>query len=273
MKKWIISAICTSILATGGLAIAKNADPIKLLVNGKITTTDVAPQLINDRVLVPVRAVAEALGANVTWEQEKNQVVIEKIGPKPLASLPTNQTILYSLKEKDGLYDPLLLEHEGQYEIFNWTNVINPTYAPRILTKDLTGDGTKELIVILTTAYGTGTKIENLHILQNMKEIEVSDPIEIAKKRLQSKITTDYVEISIDGKTLSIPKHEIPVESTNIFKSIGIGSIVTYEIQENSIIAHLPVQISPAHFLGELVLSYQFVNNKFELTTIDFVKK
>jgi len=39
-------------------------------------TLDVSPQIINDRTLVPVRAIAEATGANVEWDHEAQTVVI-----------------------------------------------------------------------------------------------------------------------------------------------------------------------------------------------------
>ena len=42
-------------------------DNIKLFVNGKEIVSDVSPEVINSRTLVPVRSVFEELGADVTW--------------------------------------------------------------------------------------------------------------------------------------------------------------------------------------------------------------
>lgn len=44
---------------------------------GKIVTLDVAPFLYNERTMVPARAIAEALGADVDWIDETSTVVIE----------------------------------------------------------------------------------------------------------------------------------------------------------------------------------------------------
>lgn len=44
--------------------------------NDELITLDVEPQLVNDRTLVPVRAVAEGFGCLVDWIDEKNTVVI-----------------------------------------------------------------------------------------------------------------------------------------------------------------------------------------------------
>ena len=47
-------------------------DDIKVLVNGKSLTMDQPPVLVNDRTLVPVRAIFEALGAKVDWNNDTN---------------------------------------------------------------------------------------------------------------------------------------------------------------------------------------------------------
>jgi len=47
-----------------------------ITVNDEVQTIDVAPQIINDRTLIPVRAAAEAFSATVSWEAENNHVKI-----------------------------------------------------------------------------------------------------------------------------------------------------------------------------------------------------
>lgn len=75
-KKWLL--IAGAVVLLSALTTAVFADkPIELVVNGRTVETDVAPQLINNRVMVPVRLVAEAFGAEVKWEEEKNSVWID----------------------------------------------------------------------------------------------------------------------------------------------------------------------------------------------------
>jgi len=50
--------------------------PIKLSVNGEEINTDILPQIINGRVMVPARWVAEALGAKVHWDEKTKTVEI-----------------------------------------------------------------------------------------------------------------------------------------------------------------------------------------------------
>lgn len=52
------------------------AQEIKINVNGNIIESDVAPVMENDRVLVPVRAIAEALKCDVSWDEEYQAVSV-----------------------------------------------------------------------------------------------------------------------------------------------------------------------------------------------------
>lgn len=53
---------------------------ISVLLNGNTIAFDVHPQIINNRTMVPVRAIFEALGASVEWNQETQTVTAIKGG-------------------------------------------------------------------------------------------------------------------------------------------------------------------------------------------------
>ncbi|MGF7047393.1 hypothetical protein J2T13_001898 [Paenibacillus sp. DS2015] len=76
-KKLVISlfAVVFLLSAVVGLAFAKGT--IKIVVNGQAVSPDVAPRMIDNRVMVPISYVSKALGANVSWDQ-KNQTVTIK---------------------------------------------------------------------------------------------------------------------------------------------------------------------------------------------------
>ncbi|MGI6129768.1 MAG: stalk domain-containing protein [bacterium] len=69
----ILALVLFAVLTTQVLA----AQPIKLLVNGTAVDTDVSPQVNNGRVLVPIRWVAQALGAHVDWDDQTKSVKID----------------------------------------------------------------------------------------------------------------------------------------------------------------------------------------------------
>lgn len=75
MKKSIIFTMIFALIASmaGTFAFADSND-IKIIIDGEEVKSDVAPQLVSGRTLVPIRVISETLGADVTWDQ-KNRVV------------------------------------------------------------------------------------------------------------------------------------------------------------------------------------------------------
>ncbi|HHY95643.1 MAG TPA: tetratricopeptide repeat protein [Firmicutes bacterium] len=53
---------------------------VKVFVKGKKVNFDVEPVVLQDRTIVPVRAIAEALGAEVRWDGETRTVTVVKAG-------------------------------------------------------------------------------------------------------------------------------------------------------------------------------------------------
>lgn len=51
--------------------------------NGEAFTMDVAPKIINDRTLMPIRYVAEALGCYVDWQGDTRTVAVSETEPAP----------------------------------------------------------------------------------------------------------------------------------------------------------------------------------------------
>ena len=76
MKKYI-SLTIAAVLAASAIGISAVADDeIKVLVNGEqVVFADQTPFLENDRTLVPMRAIFEALGATVEWDGETQTVI------------------------------------------------------------------------------------------------------------------------------------------------------------------------------------------------------
>jgi|GEM_PF-3077078 len=53
-----------------------SASGINIMINGRLLPTDVSPIMEQGRVLIPVRAVGEALGVNVGWNQDLQQITL-----------------------------------------------------------------------------------------------------------------------------------------------------------------------------------------------------
>lgn len=78
MKKLVsmLSVIAMTLSMVVMPAMAK--DNITVELDGKAIEFDVQPQIINDRTMVPVRAIFEALGATVDWDQATQTVISTK---------------------------------------------------------------------------------------------------------------------------------------------------------------------------------------------------
>lgn len=74
MKKVLAIVIILSLMLSI-TAFAEETDDIKVVVNGVQLNFDVPPQLINDRTMVPMRAIFETLGAKVEWVDEAQLIL------------------------------------------------------------------------------------------------------------------------------------------------------------------------------------------------------
>ena len=74
MKNIILSLILVfSVILGSSSVIAK--ENISVTVDGQNIAFDVAPRLIGGRTMVPLRAIFEALGAEVTWNDSTQTVM------------------------------------------------------------------------------------------------------------------------------------------------------------------------------------------------------
>ncbi len=67
MKK-LLSIILAVVMVLSSVTFVMADDDIKITINGEAKKFDVMPQIIEGRTLVPMRAIFEALGAEVGWD-------------------------------------------------------------------------------------------------------------------------------------------------------------------------------------------------------------
>ncbi|MCR4419434.1 MAG: stalk domain-containing protein [Clostridia bacterium] len=80
-KRLVTVAVVVILLSVATLALA--AAPVKLVVNGREIRPDVPARLVGGRVMVPVRWVAEALGAKVEWDARTGEVRVTPAADPP----------------------------------------------------------------------------------------------------------------------------------------------------------------------------------------------
>lgn len=117
MKKKVVIVICMVILLSTFTVMAFAADPIKLIINGKEIKPDVPPQLINGRTMVPIKWVAESLGADVQWDG--NAVNITGLFSTSAAGLIDKQQVTEWIKNQGKDEDDSYFMEGLSYDLVN----------------------------------------------------------------------------------------------------------------------------------------------------------
>lgn len=101
MKKFMY-LILTAVLCAIGLTAHAAPEDITVFVDDQQVEFDTVPVIKNDRILVPVRAVAEAMGADVHWGEDSQSVQIEKTF-RALYNIPIERdyTLKFSINDND----------------------------------------------------------------------------------------------------------------------------------------------------------------------------
>lgn len=77
-RRWLVGMVVGLIFIFPSVAFA--SEQLRVIVNGKEVQFDVQPQIVDGRIMVPLRFVAQALGAEVNWDAERNTVEIKSQG-------------------------------------------------------------------------------------------------------------------------------------------------------------------------------------------------
>lgn len=142
MRKMLAFSLA-AVLLVSILALDSGAsENIKLLIDGKNTTYATPPTIINNQVMVPIRTVAEALGAEVKWFPDTHTVSIatKSHNNYPLLKLNGQQTTWPYWYENGILY----LEYRNAMEMLRikypsaWNNIsyLDGTQQMQIGKKD-----------------------------------------------------------------------------------------------------------------------------------------
>ncbi len=76
MKKGLIFLGCVIFCLISALSVY--ADDISITVDGEALSTDASPVIVDGRTLVPLRAIFEALGAQVSWNGEEKSITADR---------------------------------------------------------------------------------------------------------------------------------------------------------------------------------------------------
>ena len=125
-KKWIrkgglLIAGCALFMAGMGAQRVIADQPIVIWLNGQKVVTDTAPIIVNDRTMVPIRAISEAMNLKVEWVDATREVIITGDLPgEAAAETPAAQPAEAEVVWEEPLNLPELTENPGTSD---WTEV------------------------------------------------------------------------------------------------------------------------------------------------------
>ena len=105
MTNRVMSGIVSAIVFFSAAAFSVTAEEnITVKLNGQTLSFDVQPQIINDRTMVPLRTIFEALGANVDWNESNRSITATK--DDTTIKLAVDNNIMYVNDETVTLDSP-----------------------------------------------------------------------------------------------------------------------------------------------------------------------
>lgn len=119
-------------------AILAQLDQITLILDGEKLNLDVPPEIKNQRTMVPVRAVGEAIGAEVEWVQDKGQVVMTRAG----------STVTMTLDSTTADIDGRKVEMDVAPYALNGRTLLPARYVAEFFGQKVDWDGERKEVLI-----------------------------------------------------------------------------------------------------------------------------
>ncbi len=123
-----------------------------------------------------------------------------------VAEIPEKNIRLYAINKDNGMYTEFILQLGNSERYFNWQNISNPTFSPKLILSDLNKDGVEELIVILINGTGTGFHTEQVHIIDisTFQDYDAENPIHVIYKNVKTKLSPKEIRISFADYTTTL---------------------------------------------------------------------
>lgn len=137
-----IAMVTTSFSADTGLTSGKTVNNtqnnISIKVNGTAVKSDVSPVIVNDRTLVPARAIFEQLGAQITWDGKTRQVGVA-LG---------EYKILLTIDNKKALVNDKNVEMDVPAQILNNRTLIPLRFVGEQLNMKVSWNAAEKLVTV-----------------------------------------------------------------------------------------------------------------------------
>lgn len=176
------------------------AGSITLWLDGSQLHMDIAPEVRNERTMVPIRAVAEALGADVKWMQDTQQIVMTRAGV----------TVTMTLNSTTASIDDETVEMDVAPYATNGRTLIPARYVAEFFGQKVGWDGEKQQVLITedkSVAGDSNLEAWALPMGAMLSQIRSESP-EIFGAGPRSSQTVERCKNTLDGSSWNIPDRE-----------------------------------------------------------------
>lgn len=171
MKKSALLLTIILILCVGVASFAENE--IAVTVSGESVAFDVSPVIIDGRTYVPVRAIFEAMGAQVEWDEKTQTVYAERLG----------KTVELTVGEEEADYNGKKVKLDASPLIIDGRTMVPARYAAEGFGYAVEWDGRSRTVTILHDTENMkcyeGTDIPDYGALYSFEYIKTEDGVYI----------------------------------------------------------------------------------------------
>ena len=163
MKKIISLLLVVGLVLSSATLAFANENEISVYVEGQKVSFDVPPQTINDRTMVPIRAIFEVMGATVNWDNATQTAICTK----------DNSVVKMTLNIKTEYINDVPYEMDVAPVIVDNRTLAPARYVAEAFGYFLNWDGnTKSVLINKTSTIKDGTKEQKVIFEKEVKEKE-----------------------------------------------------------------------------------------------------
>ena len=211
MLRWtkcLFITIIMTIFCTG--IVFADANQITIQLDGKEIINDSPPVILDGRTLIPARAVFEAMGGTVSWNESTKEVTVNinenivklKIDSKTVGVNGVNKTI------------------DVPAMIINNRTMVPVRFISEAVGCEVSWNETNKLVAITSPSDNDIIQIRSIELSDDGKTVEVNANKEITDYQSFKMTEPSRMIFDINNATLSIDNGTIAVDNNPYFKSI-----------------------------------------------------
>jgi len=205
MKKIVSMLLVFAMILSFGVVFAD--DEISVEIDGVKQSYDVMPVIINGRTLVPMRAIFEAFGAEVFWDETNRSVAASKDSTAVLLKIDSD---VATLNGKEVTLD-------SPATIINGRTMVPVRFISEALGNKVDWNGDTRTVII--TSPKTESKADKLYKELNLTNIVLDEKEYFSNARFNNNQygTAEYITSGIDGynNVVRVETTEVPQKTAN----------------------------------------------------------